>query len=379
MELASLNAYLEELRRSDVIIYGAGSKGKQALELLRRYGVEPTAVCDSDKNKWGSDFGGLRIDCYEEVRPRLTGNVFVLLTVSNGFVREVKHSRPWGRDIVKQLCIPFKVEVDLLSDEDMASCRMELEESYSSLADDISRQIFVETVAYKVTGDYLPLFDYLERTEPNLGFFDTELLPKRSDHVYVDVGAFTGDSLLSFAMAVRGSYQKIVAFEGDKGIYESLCDMLLYARLPRVSTVNKLLHSGLEEMNWYTVANNKNILFDSSNLYEKAEVIFSSGESMSHGPVVFGTEKVYTDTLDNCLQVSPTVLKVNAMAADFDILRGGRETIGRCKPMLCLEFGVRKQDVGKLIPLIKDMNPDYRFYLRVKEIYGDFKTVLYAV
>lgn len=91
------------------------------------------------------------------------------------------------------------------------------------------------------------------------------------------------------------------------------------------------------------------------------------------------TERVYTDTLDNSLQVSPTVLKINAMGADFDILQGGRKLIRQCQPMLCLEFGVRKQDVGRLIPLIKDINPNYRFYMRVKEIYGDFKTVLYAV
>ena len=379
MELESLDKYLEKLRGADVILYGAGSKGKQALELLRRYGVEPVAVCDSDKTKWGQEFYGLEIGSYDTVRPRLNRQVIVLLTVSSGFVREIKYSCFRGGDIVKQLCIPFKTEIALLSDEEMTTCREGLEESYESLADESSRRVFVETVAYKVTGDYLPLFVYLEGEEPTLGFFDTELLPQRRDHVYVDVGAFTGDSLLSFAMAVRGSYGEMVAFEGDTGIYASLCDMLTYARLPRITTVNKLLYSGLEEKNWYSIENNKNILFGSPNLYEKAEVIFSSGEAAANGQVNFVTEKVYTDTLDNCLHVSPTVLKINAMGADFDILQGGREVIGRCKPMICLEFGVRKQDVGRLIPLIKEINPEYKFYLRVKEIYGDFKTVLYAV
>lgn len=379
MELESLNKYLEELRGADVILYGAGSKGKQAIELLRRYGVEPAAICDSDRNKWGRNFEGLEIEDYEIVRPRLTGKVYMLLTVSSGFAREIKNSRPWGGDIVRQLCIPFKTEVELLSDAEIMTCWEELEESYESLADDISRQVFEKTVGYKVTGDYLPLFDYLETNEPNLGFFDTELFSQRRDHVYVDVGAFTGDSLLSFAMAARGSYKEIVAFEGDKGIYKSLCDMLTYARLPHVTAVNKLLYSGTEEKEWHSIQNNHNVLFGSPNLYEKAEVIFSSGEAVASGPVNFVTEKVYTDTLDNSLQVDPTVLKINAMGADFDILQGGRKLIRRCRPMLCLEFGVRKNDVGRLIPLIKDINPNYRFYMRVKEIYGDFKTVLYAV
>ncbi len=108
MELESLNKYLEELREADVILYGAGSKGKQAIELLRRYGVEPAAICDSDRNKWGRNFEGIEIEGYESVRPRLTGKVYMLLTVSSGFAREIKNSRPWGGDIVRQLCIPFK-------------------------------------------------------------------------------------------------------------------------------------------------------------------------------------------------------------------------------------------------------------------------------
>ena len=284
-----------------------------------------------------------------------------------------------GGDEVRQLCVPFKTEVNLLSDKEIMDCKEGLEESFDSLADDVSQQVFLKTVAYKVTGDYLPLFDYLEIKEPNLGFFDTDLLSKRRDHIYVDVGAFTGDSLLSFAMAVHGSYKEMVAFEGDKGIYESLLNMLTYSRLPNIVAVNKLLYSGLEEKDWHSIENNKNILFGSPNLFEKAEVIFSSGEAASSGPVNFVTEKVHTDTLDNCLRVNPTVLKINAMGADFDILQGGKEIIGRCRPMLCLEFGVRMHDVGRLIPLIKSISPKYRFYLRVKEIYGDFKTVLYAV
>ncbi|SHE95492.1 nucleoside-diphosphate sugar epimerase/dehydratase [Schwartzia succinivorans] len=90
MELESLNKYLEELRGADVILYGAGSKGKQAIELLRRYGVEPAAICDSDRNKWGRNFEGMEIEDYNTVRSRLTGKVFMLLTVSSRFAREIK-------------------------------------------------------------------------------------------------------------------------------------------------------------------------------------------------------------------------------------------------------------------------------------------------
>ena len=92
MNLTSLDAYLEKLRSSDVILYGAGSKGKQALELLRRYGVEPVAICDSDEGKWGEKFNGLEIENYDVVKSRLNRQVIVLLSVCSSFVREIHDS-----------------------------------------------------------------------------------------------------------------------------------------------------------------------------------------------------------------------------------------------------------------------------------------------
>ena len=367
LQFSSLNKYIEKLRDSTVILYGAGAKGRQALTLLRYYGIEPVAVCDSNEKKWGLDFDGLKVTSYASIRSCFRDNVIVLLTVSSCFVKELNNKISYidrkypGRVLVKQLCIPFKTEVSLLSDEDIISSREQIEASYSFLSDDMSRLIFKKTIEYKITGDFSPLLDYLERVEPSLGFFDTDFLPYNYNHVYVDVGAFTGDSLISFAMAVRGSYKQMIAFEGDRGIYDSLCKMLAYSRLPNIRPVNKLLYRDFEEKKWYSVFDNGDVLFDSPNLYKNAEVIFPQTDMSDRKKIKFSSEIVHTDTLDNSLNCAPTVIKINAMGADYDILQGGIDSIRTSKPMLCMEFGVRKRDVGELILLIRKINPNSTF------------------
>jgi hypothetical protein len=63
----------------------------------------------------------------------------------------------------------------------------------------------------------------------------------------------------------------------------------------------------------------------------------------------------------------------------MDIILGGGYTISRYKPILILEYGVKKSDVFYMIKNIRDINKNYKFYMRRKKVFGDIKTVLYAL
>lgn len=89
---------------------------------------------------------------------------------------------------------------------------------------------------------------------------------------------------------------------------------------------------------------------------------------------------VYTDTLDRLLEnETPTTIKINAMVAGRYIILGGTKTLRRCKPTLILEFAVGKKDVYEMIKTIRSINPNYKFYMRKKKIFGDIKTILYCL
>jgi len=75
----------------------------------------------------------------------------------------------------------------------------------------------------------------------------------------------------------------------------------------------------------------------------------------------------------------PTIIKVNALAADREIILGGQYVLKHYKPALLLESVVTQRDVFERIPLIKQINGAYKFYMRRKKAFGDIKTVLYCV
>ena len=102
-------------------------------------------------------------------------------------------------------------------------------------------------------------------------------------------------------------------------------------------------------------------------------------DSISTGSSI-ETRSVHVKTLDGLLKNEiPSIMKINAMAADLDIIQGARDTIGRCKPTLILEYGVKKEDVFLMIKTIKEIDNSYNFYMRRKRVFDDIKTVLYCV
>ena len=85
-------------------------------------------------------------------------------------------------------------------------------------------------------------------------------------------------------------------------------------------------------------------------------------------------------TLDSLLRDDvPTIIKINALAADQEIILGGQQTLEDYKPTLLLEFGSTPKAVYEIIPLIKKINNKYNFYMRRKRVFEDIKTVLYCI
>ena len=91
-------------------------------------------------------------------------------------------------------------------------------------------------------------------------------------------------------------------------------------------------------------------------------------------------EDMKMDTLDHLLEDErPTLMKINAMAADLPILEGAERIITRYCPDIILEYGVRPDYLIDEVKYLNSLGVGYRFYLRQKNIYGDTKTILYAI
>lgn len=373
--------YFEKLKKKGVVLFGGGSKARQVIEILIDKGIKIVAVCDNNEKLWGTEiFQGLIVQNFLQVKEEHPG-VVVLLTAAINNALSIYQTLDNTVECY-QFCTPFKVEKGLLNDYEIEKNKEQIQEILRCLEDEWSRDIFIENINYKLTGNMLPLTEMITGTNSVLTYFDDELFENEKSHTYVDIGAYTGDSITSFLMAVRGNYTKVIAYEGDRGNYKALERFKTYIRVPDLDIRNTILWSEREERAIYTFSDNSDINYDSPNLYTEVENIADNRTLQEVKDVQIMPQKLrmYTDTLDRqfCGEEIPTVMKINAMAADFAIIKGGKKLIENYNPMLIFEYGVKKDDLFSMILWLKKVNPQYKFYLREKRIYKDIKTILYV-
>lgn len=377
--LTNVDEYFNEVRKhKNIILFGCGGKGRGAVPILKAHGIKITAVCDNNQALWGQKFLDKYIIQGFDDGVAALEDCCVIITASIIYATEIQREiqKSYPQIPVYHLSTPFKVESGLLPEPE--AHRTELAEVYSLLQDDESRNIFIDTLNWKLTGNMLPLNQYA------LGygaysFFDDEFIHTDEQSVYVDVGAYTGDTIVSFLMFSRGKFQRIIGVEADRGNYSALSQMVQFSRVEHIETYNLGLWSREEEREFYTNSANEAIHYDSANLFQSVDAV-ADNQSLEQMRDKLTEYVLQLKTLDGLLKNEvPTIMKINALAADREIILGGKRIIAQYKPALMLEFGVTKRDVFEMIPLIRQINSGYRFYMRRKRVFGDIKTVLYCV
>lgn len=379
--LPNVNEYFETIKsHRNIILFGCGGKGREAIPIFEEYGINITAACDNNEALWGQEFlNGILIQSFEQVVSTLQ-DCCVIITSTVVYATEIyQRIRKKYLDIpIYHLCSPFKVEQGLLPVKEAERRKAELLDSCQLLQDEESKKIFLDTLNWKMTGDMFPLIRHTLGKQ-NYSFFDDDLIHTDENSVYVDVGAYTGDTIACFLMFSKGLFKKIIGVEADSGNYKALNQFVQFSRVKGIECYNLALWSREEQKIFYTNSANDTIHFDSPNLFQSADIV-ADNLSLERMKDKLEESTLNVETLDILLKNDvPTILKINALAADREIILGGKEIIRNYKPVLILEFGVAKGDVFEIIPLIKYLNDKYRFYMRRKEVFGDIKTVLYCI
>lgn len=379
--LENADQYFSKIRKhKNIVLFGCGGKGREAMSILKAYRIKIAAVCDNNQALWGRKFldeyviqsFDSEIAALEDCCVIITATIIYATEIYNELIKKYPHIP------VYHLCMPFKVESKLLPESGLQAHRSELIEAYNLLQDDESRNIFLDTLDWKLTGNMLPLNKYALGYEA-YSFFDEAFIHTDEQSVYVDVGAYTGDTIACFLMFSRGKFKKIIGVEADRGNYSALLQMVQFSRVEHIETYNLGLWSREEERVFYTNLANEEIHFGSPNLFQSVDVV-ADNYSLEQMKDKMTENVLQLKTLDGLLKnEAPTIMKINALAADREIILGGRHTIAQYKPALILEFGVTQRDVFEMIPLLREINSEYRFYMRRKRVFEDIKTVLYCV
>lgn len=358
----------EILNGRKLVMFGAGERSSAVVSTLRENGIEPYCICDNDISKWGKRVGGVKIVSPDEVEGK---EIFYIASVVPYFYEEIKRQLgPMAQ--VYHMCTPFRIDDFFLNYKDVVQ-----NDAYKNVlecfADDCSKKLFLKMLNYKITGNAEDLLNEIDGSS----IFDDTLITRSKEHIYVDCGAFTGDTIMQFLLFSKGEYKNITAIEADGYNCECIERLVRYTRLDKIDIVNMGCWNEKAELVFYTYEGGE---YENGDLSEKNKDSIASINKQSLENKKKIEKKLFVDKVDRLIDGKiPTIIKINTVSSDYQTLEGCIDTMYRFKPAIIIELGSRPDDILKIPNLIRKSNPEYKLFLRQKRVFLDIKTILYAV
>ena len=175
-------------------------------------------------------------------------------------------------------------------------------------------------------------------------YCEPDIFPNNKNDVYVDIGAFTGDSIENYIQVYGKDYKKIYAYEPVKYAYNDLCNKIEQMQLHDIELRQK--GAGSVKCRKYFREN----MFDPT-----ANSIVSKGDDESRVDIV---------RIDDDIKDAPTYIKINASGCEKDVIIGCQKTIKKYSPKLAVAFYYGYDDIWGIPSMIDEINPGYKFYIR---------------
>lgn len=208
---------------------------------------------------------------------------------------------------------------------------------YENLKDYKSKYILFSILNNFYCFDFENLANSMEKIYKH--YYDLDLLPNLSHEVFVDVGAFTGDSVLDFISTYgKAGYSKIYCYEMSENNLE-------------------FLKVNLNDFN--------DIIFKHNAVTDRArEISYDENEDSSATKEGGKTKSVKGVSLDEDISEKLSLIKMDIEGGERNALIGAKKHISQTKPKLLISVYHNNTDLFELPKLIKDFNSSYDLHLR---------------
>lgn len=280
----------------EIIIYGCGHDGKISKRVLEISGYSVAYWCDSARDLWETYVEGVKV-----ISPNELGNKHrdcLLVIGSKRYETEIRMR-------LFDVNFPTKNIFIFAFNQGVANCGKQ----------------------------YFDIFD------------------PRDTEVFVDAGAYNGDSINDFLAWGGNKHYKIYAIEP----LSDMCEEIRNKNIPNVEVINCAA--------W----NRKEMLYFSSNM-RGSGVRKNENEGYTVGGIIdeiVGEDKV-------------SFIKMDIEGAELKALEGAKETILKWYPRLAICIYHKYEDIYEIGDYILSLNPNYKLYIRHYSTCM-WETVLYAV
>lgn len=331
-----------------IILYGMGDGAEKICKALSLIGKQPDDFMASDAFVRGHEFMGKRVKTLSEIKS-LYSNFVILVSFGTNIKEVIEYIFTLSEAYEVYLPhVPVFGE-GLFDYNYFIENKKRFEELYSILADKESKIALENLVYYRLTGKVQYIKNIMHNREQSLS-----LLNLGDNEVYVDLGAYNGDTINEFLNITQARFSKIIALEPDTKNYAKM-RRRFYMLNPKV-------------FNAYNAG-----------VWDKTtEIPFSGkrgrGSRAGQGKMV----KVYC--IDDLLKhENPTYIKYDIEGCENEGLKGSENTIALHKPKLCISAYHKIEDLLELPLFINGIRRDYKIYLRHDECLPDWDSCYYFV
>ncbi len=188
-------------------------------------------------------------------------------------------------------------------------------------------------------------------------YYDLDLIPEGRGKVFVDAGAYFGDTSLNYIKTYGKDYREIICYEPNEVSVRKLEENFKGFENVRVRPI------GLDSVQGEKFLNTSD---------DDPIMAYISSDK--------GNIPVRTESLDLDMTETINILKIDVNGCEDQVLAGAENHIKLESPNLIVALYHNFEDVIQIPKIVAEMNPDYKFYLRYYG--GDLiptNFVLYAI
>lgn len=329
---------IPNLKNKDLYIYGGGNTAQLFQEGLGRefFFDQIKGYCNSNSEKWGTEIFGKT--CINPSTLREKENVLVLIcTPQPQFITEIR-----------ELLDSQKIKNCLLEEAILKNHSEEVLQVYDLLYDQKSKDIYANMIFCRLNGIY-PEADLY--TSPQY-FCWNQFTNKNTGNVFVDCGAYVGDSLENYIWYKDGVVNKIIAFEPDPNNYSAM--------QYRVDRLKKEWNLSDEKINLlpYGVSDKS-----TEGVVQEYSANNGLGSKIVQGQNQDG-KVIKIVALDDVINEKIDFLKADIESYEYKMLLGSEKTIKNYNPCVAVCIYHNSTDFYSIPLLLNRMMPTANFAVR---------------
>lgn len=355
-----METFFNNYSNEQIVLFGAGFSVNNLIKKLLEKNINIVAICDNDKSKYGQTIKDIEIMSLKKSIELFPSALYIISS----------HNYFW--DIYNSL--QEKIPTKNISTIDFECAHYfygyefknyfikninDFETIYNLFEDDYSKNLFLQVLKSHFSGQRKE-FDKSFSGNEDWYLFNSLLKPNE-DSVYLDCGAYDGDTILLFNKVANNKYKKIFALEPDPTIQN---------QLNKTIDDNDIKNIEIVKVGAYN--SKSTVQFEQSGVYSN---ILDVNSNSSKNNLI----EIKVDSIDNLIKDTKVdIIKMDIEGAEYFAIQGAKNIIHRDSPKLAICLYHNYEDFLRIPLLINKMNPNYKFYIR-HQSFGCTDTILFAV